>query len=462
MLQIQMRDLDGFAVTRNTLLSLKPNAKINWMAFALSRHLTGDLREALKVVDAYLGTLTEGSSDRGRGFESGELAMYQNSIMSEIPDNYAEALKHLLVCEGLVVDRGAWLMKKAEYELKLKDFQASRESTLSMFQRGMTESHSVHSLYMCAVLQLEGDICDEALRLTGTQTLATMLPLTEEQTTALRVAYDDLKEKFPRSHAIQRIPLTMLDGDELRKGMDARCRKDLTKGVPSLCSELRSYLWTDKGGRFIRTTDPADVREHPKFILFVKMVDEYVANLVKSSKFDESDEGEESPSTLLWAWFLRAGLHELAGEYLEGIGLLDKCLEHTPTAVDVYELKARLLKAAGNVDAAVECLDKGRDLDRQDRYINNQTTKYMLQAGKAEEALSRISLFTRHEGNPEQNLYDMQCSWYELELAACLARKEEWGRSLKKFCKLRICAGLVSLSRSESLTLHCSRCSQAL
>jgi hypothetical protein len=70
---------------------------------------------------------------------------------------------------------------------------------------------------------------------------------------------------------------------------------------------------------------------------------------------------------------------------------------------------------------------------RQDRYINNQTTKYMLQAGMEDEALQRISMFTKHEGNPEGNLYDMQCSWYELELAACYANKEKWGKSLKKY-----------------------------
>ena len=128
MLQIQMRDLSGFAITRNTLLTLKPNAKMNWMAFALARHLTGDLRGAVKVIDTYMGTLTEGSSELGRCFESGELALYKNSILAELPDNFKEALDHLNVCEGIVVDRGAWLMKKAEYQLKLKDYVAVKNS----------------------------------------------------------------------------------------------------------------------------------------------------------------------------------------------------------------------------------------------------------------------------------------------------------------------------------------------
>ena len=54
------------------------------------------------------------------------------------------------------------------------------------------------------------------------------------------------------------------------------------------------------------------------------------------------------------------------------------------------------------------------------------------------DALERISMFTRHEGNPETNLYDMQCSWYELGLASCFAEKGKWGKALRKYGKLRV------------------------
>jgi peptide alpha-N-acetyltransferase len=435
MLQIQMRDLEGFSLTRNTLLNLKPNAKINWMAFALARHLNGDLHGAVKVIDIYLGTLTEGSSELGRCFESSELALYKNSILAEIPNNYREALDHLQSCESIVVDRGAWLLQCAEYHLKLKDYESAKKTVHELLDRGMTENHKIHSLFMCALLEVDDDkVIQEALSLKGTQTLATMISLTDEQKNKIYTVYrTELEPKFPKSYAIHRIPTTVLEGKELRDALDECCRQNIRKGVPSLCSELRSFLWTESNDRFVRTEDPADVKQHPKFKMIVEMVDCYISNLQNVSKFDIGDESEEDPSSLLWALFLRAGLHELAGEYEDGIKILDQCLEHTPTAVDVYELKGRLLKACGNIKEAAECLDKGRELDKQDRYINNQTTKYMLQAGMDEEALKRISMFTRHEGNPEQNLYDMQCCWYELELAACFAGKKDWGRSLKKY-----------------------------
>ena len=434
LLQVQMRDLSGFEVTRRTILQAKPTGKINWLALALARHLNGDHRGAVEVIDKYLETLNQGKSELPRGFEAGELAMYRNKILSEIPGNLQEALDHLLVCEKTVVDRGSWLIARAKYQLQLGHFTDAKQTILDMFHRGMTENYSVHSMYMCALLELHSSICYEAWSMRGTRTLASMIPLSQEQKRRILDAYEtDLFPKFGRSFAVQRIPMNLVNEEQLKKSLDVFIRKQLVKGVPSLCRELGSFFLFEKNGRYYIGSDPVEVKSHPTYNLILVLVNGYISSLKNNKKLLPNDEFEEPPSTELWTWYLRAGLHELAGEYDLALTLLDKCIEHTPTAVDLYELKGRVFKAAGDIKAAVQCLDDGRDLDRQDRYINNQTTKYMLEAGMEKDALERISLFTKHEGNPEANLYDMQCSWYELCLAACLAKKEKFGPSLRKY-----------------------------
>lgn len=436
MLQVQMRDLEGFAATRQTLLNLKPNGKINWLALALAKHLTGDLRGAVSVIDIYLGTLSEGAPELARGFEASELAMYRNRILSEIPDNQKEALDHLRMSEKVVVDRGALLMQRAKFQYQLGQYADAKETVLQQFRRGMIDNYKLHSLYMCAILELDSDVLEEAMKLPGTRTLPTLVPLTDQQNELLLEAYkNEIYPEYERSSAATRIPMNLVEGDRFRNSMDIFIRKGLVKGVPSLCQELTTFLLVEKNGRYTLANDPVDIRTHPKYKVIVELVDGYLTSLGANSKLLPEDEYEEPPSTILWTWYLRAGLHEIVAEYPEGIAVLDKCIEHTPTAVDVYELKARLLKSAGDIKAAVEVVDLGRDLDRQDRYINNQTTKYMLEAGMEDDALNRISMFTKHEGNPEINLYDMQCSWYELGLADCYANKKEYGLALKKYCK---------------------------
>ena len=177
------------------------------------------------------------------------------------------------------------------------------------------------------------------------------------------------------------------------------------------------------------------MKSHPIHGILVDLVDSYIVSLTSNNTFpnDTTTKTEHPPSVLLWTWYLRANLHEQVAEYANGISLINKCIDHTPTAVDFYELKSRLLELGGDIQEAANVVDAGRDLDHQDRYINNQATKVLLRAGRVEDAANRISLFTRHEAPPEQNLYDMQCTWYELELADCLRKKGELGKSLRKY-----------------------------
>jgi peptide alpha-N-acetyltransferase len=437
LLQIQMRDISGFVTTRRNILQLKSNQVINWTSFALAKHLAGDLEGAISVIDIYLSTLDEKHPDLNAGFESSELALYKNMILSEIGD-YSKALDHLMECKRVVVDEFSWMKIKGGYELQLQRFDDAKETFLQLLERGSTEDYSIHSSYMCAVLKMDPDICKEAIQLKGAKTLATHWVLTREQMDILLQEYQtNLLSKFPKSAAVQRIPFWLMDSNspEWLNAMDQYIRSNIEKGVPSLGSDLSSLLLIEnkQSGKYEKASDVFYIKSHPIYTKIVSLVDSYISSLEQNSRFPKDDENEQPPSTLLWTWYLRAYLHEMAGEYLDGLSMIDKCLHQTPTAVDMYELKGLLLQNAGDWNAGADCLNEGRELDKQDRYINNLTTKYLLQANREDEALEKIAMFTRHESPPEKNIFDMQCTWYELELAACLARKKEWGKSLKKY-----------------------------
>eukprot|EP00581_Thalassiosira_minuscula_P017759 CAMPEP_0183722740 /NCGR_PEP_ID=MMETSP0737-20130205/14604_1 /TAXON_ID=385413 /ORGANISM="Thalassiosira miniscula, Strain CCMP1093" /LENGTH=974 /DNA_ID=CAMNT_0025952969 /DNA_START=188 /DNA_END=3112 /DNA_ORIENTATION=+ len=472
LLQIQMRDLAGFRDTRLRILTLRPNSKVHWLTYALAVHVGGDPGAAAGVLDSYIGTLDGDGAEFRRNFESSELALYKNQIIAETDgggtDSIKKALFHLDEIHDVIVDQTGFLMVRLSYQLQLGMFESAIQTISSLFQRGSTEDHSVHGAYMCALLKCDRDTCVEVGKMRGTGTLATLRPLSEEERAILLRAYgsgendavtngnsdtnnnifqEGLVKAFPKSSAIKRIYLTLLSpsSEEFKSAIDQHCQRQIFKGVPSLGWDLSSlYLMEQKQQtgqgtlqpRYVLAKDPIDIKSHPTYRLVVQLVDSYIASLVSNNTFPISGSGtngEHPPSTLLWAWYLRSILHEQVGEYDAGIALIDKCIKHTPTAVDFYELKARLLEAGGDIQSAADVVDAGRDLDHQDRYINNQATKTLLRAGRGDEARKRISLFTRHEGNPDQNLYDMQCTWYELELADCLRKKGEFGRSLRKY-----------------------------
>jgi len=304
--------------------------------------------------------------------------------------------------------------------------------------------------------------------------------LTKYQKNMLAQKYkEEWTVTYPWSQAMERVPITLFEGRKYICALDQYTRKRIIKGVPSLGSDLAGLLWMKtEVGSYALALDHVDIQLHPTYNIVGAMVDIYIeslcvngtlpstqdlvtnlknifscnnnedGNIYKQYQCDDEDTIEiklttkdnqslskdiQPTSTLLWVYYLRAVWYELGGSYTQAIQMADLCLNHTPTTVDSYELKGRLMHAAGDFEGAAEMLDRGRAIDFKDRCINNQTALYYLRSNKEDIALERMSLFTKHNGNPDQNIVDMQCIWYELELAACWARKRQWGKSLKQY-----------------------------
>ncbi|CAN0411602.1 unnamed protein product, partial [Hapterophycus canaliculatus] len=77
--------------------------------------------------------------------------------------------------------------------------------------------------------------------------------------------------------------------------------------------------------------------------------------------------------------------------------------------LEFMQRKGRVLKKMGAVTRAAEAVDAARLLDKADRYMNSKATKYLLRAGQIPKAEQTIAIFTRHEGDPQHNLFEMQC-----------------------------------------------------
>lgn len=53
LLQIQMRDLEGYKETRHQLFKLRPSQHASWIGFAMSYHLLGDLEMANSILETF-------------------------------------------------------------------------------------------------------------------------------------------------------------------------------------------------------------------------------------------------------------------------------------------------------------------------------------------------------------------------------------------------------------------------
>ncbi|KAH8514435.1 hypothetical protein H0E87_007314, partial [Populus deltoides] len=419
LLQAQMRDLTGFVETRQKLLSLKPNHRMNWIGFAVAHHLNSDGSKAVEILEAYEGTLDDDYPPDNERWEHGEMLLYKISLLEEC-GSLERAIEELRKKESKIVDKLTYKEQEVSLLVKLDRHEEGAELYKALLSINPDNYRYYEGLQKCVGLHVENGLSSSDI----------------DQLDAL---YKSLGQQYTWSSAVKRIPLDFLQGEKFHEAVDNYIRPLLTKGVPSLFSDL-SPLYDHPG--------KADILE--KLILKVEH------SLRISGGYPGRAE-KEPPSTLMWTLFFLAQHYDRRGQYDVALSKIDEAIEHTPTVIDLYSVKdwhldaclpfsvglvrlspfsvvfsSRILKHAGDLAAAATLADEARCMDLADRYINSECVKRMLQADQVASAEKTAVLFTK-DGDQHNNLHDMQCMWYELASGESYFRQGDLGRALKKF-----------------------------
>ncbi|KAI9792611.1 MAG: hypothetical protein M1833_001064 [Piccolia ochrophora] len=395
LLQIQMRDYQGYIGSRRSMLQARSGLRQNWTALAIARHLAGDLAGAESVLATYEGTLK--NPPPKTDLEHSEAVLYKNSIIAERGE-FERALEHLETVSKTNLDRTAVMEMRAAYLQKLDRKDEAENAYRALLDRN-PENRSYY----------EG--------------LGWSLGLGESDENSVLRVYEEIAEKNARGDAPRRIPLSILQGDKFRQVADSYLRRMLVKGVPSTFANVKA-LYSD-------TTKRDTVRE---------LVEGYVSgkaeHMTNGSSDDQAD--GETPRLEKSALFFLAQHYNyyLSRDLKKAMDYIDNAIELSPDSVDYHMTKARIWKHSGNLQKASETMEHARTLDERDRYINSKAAKYQLRNHENEKAIQTMSKFTRNEGSnggPLGDLHDMQCVWYITEDGESYLRQGNFGLALKRF-----------------------------
>ncbi|KAM9674519.1 N-alpha-acetyltransferase 16, NatA auxiliary subunit isoform 2-T2 [Dama dama] len=132
LLQIQMRDLEGYRETRYQLLQLRPTQRASWIGYAIAYHLLKDYDMALKLLEEFRQTQQVPPSKID--YEYSELILYQNQVMREA-DLFQESLEHIETYEKQICDKLLVEEIKGEMLLKLGRLKEASEVFKNLIDR---------------------------------------------------------------------------------------------------------------------------------------------------------------------------------------------------------------------------------------------------------------------------------------------------------------------------------------
>ncbi|KAJ7376307.1 N-alpha-acetyltransferase 15, NatA auxiliary subunit [Desmophyllum pertusum] len=385
LLQIQMRDLEGYRETRYQLLKLRPGQRASWIGYAISYHLLKDYDTAFTILEEF--RKTQNMSSPKFDIEHGELLLYQNMVLREAgrPD---KALDHLMKYEELMHDKLVVREIKGSLFLELSHFKEAEKVFKDLLRRN--PENKAYYQEMEKSLQLENP--DDRYNL-----------------------YMEYTESFPRAQAPKRMPLTFTKGETFARLVDNYMRPAIHKGVPPLFNNIRN-LYTEKDK--------------------VKIVENialgYLDNLNTFGTLTGKGGDLEPPTAVLWVYHFLAQHFDHLRDSKKAMEYIDKALEHTPTLIEAYMVKARIYKHGGDMEKAAHCMDDARSLDTADRYVNCKCAKYQLRANQVQKAEETCGLFTREGVGAADSLNEMQCMWFQTESGYALKRLGKLGEALKK------------------------------
>ncbi|KAF8103376.1 hypothetical protein N665_0188s0313 [Sinapis alba] len=395
LLQAQMRDLSGFVETRQQLLTLKPNHRMNWIGFAVSQHLNSNASKAVEILEAFEGTLEDDYPPENELCEHTEMILYKVSLLEE-SGAFDKALEELHKKEPKIVDKLSYKEQEASLLSKLGRLEEAKKLYMVLLSMNPDNYRYYEGLQKCLELYSENG------------------QYSTDQIEKLNTLYQSLSEQYTRSSAVKRLPLDFLQDESFKEAVGKYIKPLLTKGVPSLFSDLSSLY------------------DHPRKPNILEQLLTEMENSIRTTGSYPGSDVKEPPSTLLWTLFFLAQHYDKRGQYDVALGKIDEAIAHTPTVIDLYSVKSRIMKHAGDLTAAAALADEARCMDLADRYINSECVKRMLQADQVSLAEKTAVLFTK-EGDQINNLHDMQCMWYDLASGDSYFRQGDLGRALKKF-----------------------------
>lgn len=428
LLQMQMRDYQGYIQSRRAILTQRSTLRQNWTALAIAQHLAGDLIDAERTLSAFEDTIK--TVPPKFDHEHSEAALYKNTIIAEMGET-ERALDHLEVVSKSNLDKTAVMEMRAQYLLDL----GRREEAEKAYRALIDRNPELRKYY-------DG--------------LKTALGLSDSDIESLRKLFAEYSEENPKADAPKRVPLDFLQGSEFKEAADRYLRYMLQKGVPSTFTNMKSLYndeWKMKTIQSLVESYAANPRAAQADGTIERQVNGEESQPGKREGSDNQPEQKEvnglegkmgTQETKEDPWRFEASVRYFLAQHYnyyksrdlsKAMGLIDQAIAAKPDLVDLYMTKARIWKHYGNTQEASETMQKAKEIDNRDRYTNTKAAKYQLRNDENEAALKTMSKFTRNEavGGPLGDLLDMQCVWYIMEDGNSYLRQGKLGLALKRY-----------------------------
>ncbi|KAL0226884.1 hypothetical protein P9112_014208 [Eukaryota sp. TZLM1-RC] len=382
LLQTHLRDYTGLVETRRTTLTENPRPANNWYQFAVAHHMNGNFEGTVEVLKDFLDTVK--GSDTRTAVEKSEVYLYYAELLLKTR-KYSDLKQLLLNHEAEILD--VFEVLKIKSVLAKFGYWDGQEKDY-LFE--LIELNSDNRLFLENYLSLFDDENE------GISQLLANFP----KSVAVWNLYLEFNTENPKFDSILELFITKFSVPPLSNMLLGLCDK-----FPEVSEKVKKGLETS-----LETFRSESDWVKASWTAFA------LANVI----LEKSDKGQSKSDELL-------NLSELVNELFSSANLSDP---------ESFIIRAKIFCVMGQMSQACSEMEKARNADPGDRFINHLSVEILLDSGLIDDAIDLSRNFCAKDTSRStyfKNIQDYQASFLHLMYGKAYLKQQAFDKALVQF-----------------------------
>ena len=393
-LLLYLGNFNDFAKYSLQCVSIKPALSVNWVQCSLAEYFLKDYEKALHAIDSVLKSF----EDTMKKQEMHEVLLFKSNILFKL-NKYEECIDLLEKnLDKWCVDRATFIEKIIYSCIKTNNVEKGIKYCKMALKINPENINTYLSYFNLKIKDLNFSKYED-------------LFIMEEKSPKRKEIYDILvKEIEPELTKVkinEKIKLGLLEGEEFKKSFSKYFYKNIKNNLPSFFNNIKFiYQYPQQKSKIpiiesILTSNISSIEK-----------EQSLTQEILSLNLDNSN--LNIPTTFIWVYYFSAQHFEIMGNSEKALEYINKAIKLTPSVVEFFMVKARILKHNLLYEESSIAMGKAKDLDLSDRYLNAKHAKSVVRNNDVDEGCKIMMEFVK---NPlvEENMLRYQCLWFKIE-----------------------------------------------
>ena len=385
---------EDFSKYSRDCVTIKSSLSINWVQYSLAEFFLGNYEEALHLIDSVIKNF----EDTMKKQECHEVILFKSKILYKL--NKFEECIELLEKElnKRCVDKITFYDNIINCCVKTKNVEKGINFSKLSLKVNPENILTYLNYFNLKVNNLNLTKYDDIFKL-------------EENSEVRKKIYEiltkEIEPELKKVKITEKLKLGLAFGEEFKKLFIQYFFKSIKSNLPSFFNNIKF------------------IYQYPQQKNKISVIEEIVSSNISKIEsentltkeildLNKDNSNLSIPPVFIWVYYFASQHYDILGESEKALLYINKAIKSTPSVVEFFMVKSKILKHNLLFDEAEKAMGKAKDLDLSDRYLNAKHAKAMVRKGDVDKSAEIMMEFVK---NPliEENMLRYQCVWFKLE-----------------------------------------------